>query len=273
MQGMMTREGVNIFYRDDYFGEPWRRDEAQTVVLVHGIGESSDVWYAWMHGLTDRYRVIRLDLPGHGRSTLPAETPYDWTPERLAADLAQFVDALGLRRFHLVGAKYGGSIVVRYAAEHGERLTSLSVVSGPVQVAGTAGADTVLQSLARVQSAGLRTWVEESMDSRLGRDIPAGQRRWWTDLMASTDKRTICACLDAFARINLRAELARIRVPTRFVTTRGNALMALDAFQAWAADLPDSGLTVLEADTYHPAATHPREAMEAVRRHIAATAG
>jgi 3-oxoadipate enol-lactonase len=273
MHSVLTREGVTIFYRDDYFGEPWRRDEAQVVVLVHGIGESSDVWYAWMNELSDRYRVIRLDLPGHGRSTLPAEMPYDWSVERLAADLAQFVDTLGLRRFHLVGAKYGGSIVVRYAAEQGERLASLSVVSGPVQVAGTAGAATVRESLARVQSAGLRTWVEESMDSRLGGDVSDGQRRWWTDLMAATETRTICACLDAFARIDLRAELARIRVPTRFVTTRGNALMALDAFEAWAASLPNGGLTVLDADTYHPAATHPRESMDAVRRHIAATSG
>lgn len=273
MPSVTTREGVKIFYRDEYFGEPWRRDEAQTVVLVHGIGESCDVWYAWMDGLVDRYRVVRLDLPGHGRSTLLANAAYAWTPERLADDLGQFVDVLNLRRFHLVGAKYGGTIVARYAAEHGDRLASLSVVSGPIQVAGTPGEETVRQSLARVQSAGLRVWVEESMDSRLGQGISAGQRLWWIDLMASTDERTICGCLDAFARIDLRAELTRIRVPTHFVTTRGNALMALTAFREWASAIPNAGLTVLDADTYHPAATHPLESMEAVKRHIATNLG
>src|SRR6266576_7358751 len=55
----------DIFYRDDWFGEPWRKPE--TVILIHGNGESSIVWYAWLPRMGQEFRVLRLDLPGFGR--------------------------------------------------------------------------------------------------------------------------------------------------------------------------------------------------------------
>ena len=42
------------FYREDWFGEPWRKPE--TAVLIHGNEESSLVWYAWMPGMRQEFR-------------------------------------------------------------------------------------------------------------------------------------------------------------------------------------------------------------------------
>jgi pimeloyl-ACP methyl ester carboxylesterase len=263
-----TREGVRLFYRDDFLGEPWLRDSAEVVVLLHGIAESASVWYGWIAALAGRRRVISIDLAGHGRSAIAADVPHDWSPERLASDVRQIVDALGIRRFHLVGAKYGASIAVLYAARNPEQVISLSAVSGPVQVAGSAGAATVRESLQRVRTAGLRTWVEESMDSRLGSEVSAGQRAWWIDLMASTDERAVQACLDVFASLDLRHCLPSIVAPTLFVTANRNALMAMEGFKTWAAAVSQARLVVLDADCYHPAAVKPQECIAAVLPHM-----
>lgn len=265
---IVTREGIRVFFRDDHLGAPWLRDAAEVVVLVHGIAEAASVWYAWIAALATRRRVISIDLPGHGRSVAAADQPHDWSPERLVADIRQVVDAVGIARFHLVGAKYGASIAVLYAATHPAQVLSLSAVSGPVQVAGSAGAATVRASLARVREAGLRTWVEESMPSRLGTDVPEAQRAWWADLMASTDERAVEACLDVFSRLDLRECLPRIAAPTLFVTANRNALMAMDGFTAWAAAVPRGKLVVLDAECYHPAAVKPQECLAAVLPHI-----
>jgi len=60
----------DFFYREDWFGEPWRKPE--TAVLIHGNAESSIVWYAWMPRMGQEFRVVRPDLPGLGRSRIPA---------------------------------------------------------------------------------------------------------------------------------------------------------------------------------------------------------
>src|SRR5947209_18393924 len=59
----------DFFYREDWFGEPWRKPE--TAVLIHGNAESSIVWYAWMPRMGQEFRVVRPDLPGLGRSRFP----------------------------------------------------------------------------------------------------------------------------------------------------------------------------------------------------------
>jgi pimeloyl-ACP methyl ester carboxylesterase len=45
----------DFFYREDWFGEPWRQPE--TAVLIHGNGESSIVWYAWLPRMAQEFRV------------------------------------------------------------------------------------------------------------------------------------------------------------------------------------------------------------------------
>jgi 3-oxoadipate enol-lactonase len=272
-ESITTREGLRIHYRDDYLGPPWLRASAPVVVLLHGIGESSAVWYAWLAALAPHDRVISVDLPGHGRSAVLPDQPHDWTPGRLVGDVRQVLDALAIGRFHLVGAKYGASIAVMYAATHPQQVLTLSAVSGPVQVAGSAGETTVRASAARVREAGLRTWADESMDTRLGGEVSAAQRAWWTDLMASTDERAVLACLEVFAQLDLRECLPRITAPTMFLTASSNALMAMEGFKAWAQAVPQGRLVVLDASCYHPAAVRPQECVESVMAHIASAAG
>src|SRR5580693_2242512 len=60
-----TASAEDFFYREDWFGEPWRKPE--TAVLIHGNAESSIVWFAWVPRMAQQYRVLRPDLPGFGR--------------------------------------------------------------------------------------------------------------------------------------------------------------------------------------------------------------
>ena len=80
------------FYRDDWFGEPWRTPQA--LVLIHGALESGIVWYAWMPTLAQHYRVIRPDLPGCGSSAVPAK--FEWSFPSLAAYVASVLDKAGV---------------------------------------------------------------------------------------------------------------------------------------------------------------------------------
>src|ERR1700732_3569900 len=120
MNTVEIRPGVALAYEDDWFGA--RGPEPQSVVMIHGNAESSRAWFAWVPRLAGRYRVIRPDLPGFGAS--PAPGHYGWSGAKLAADIGHFLDALGIAKCHLVGAKYGGSACIAFANENSHRLHS-----------------------------------------------------------------------------------------------------------------------------------------------------
>jgi pimeloyl-ACP methyl ester carboxylesterase len=103
-------DGVVVHFRDE-----GPRD-GRTLVLVHGFTASLIDWDAWAGALAKRYRVIRLDLPGHGLTRAPAG--YQASIDR-DADL---IDALATRlnapRFVLVGNSMGGGVAWNFAIRH-----------------------------------------------------------------------------------------------------------------------------------------------------------
>ena len=118
------------FFRDDWFGEPWRNPEV--VVLIHGALESGVVWFAWLPALAKGYRVLRPDLPGCGLSTVPSG--FEWSFPSLAGYIASVLDKAGIESAHIVGAKTGGPVAMQFAADFPARTRSLCVVSGPASV-------------------------------------------------------------------------------------------------------------------------------------------
>jgi len=86
-----------------------RAGDGPPLLLVHGLGADHSVWDPIMGDLTDRYDVIRLDLPGHGRSPRMVRGS-DASPNGLQGPVAELLDALDVRDAHLVGSSLGGWI-------------------------------------------------------------------------------------------------------------------------------------------------------------------
>lgn len=107
--------GFQVAYLEGGSGDP--------LVLIHGSGEDKDNWTMVSNYLTDRFRVIALDLPGFGDSDKPAEGCY--TAQDQAENVKTFVHALGLTSFHLGGHSLGGKIAAIYAAKNPSEVKSL----------------------------------------------------------------------------------------------------------------------------------------------------
>jgi len=255
LAGMKTieiRPGATIAYADDWFGPPW--ETPRTVVLVHGNAESSRAWYAWVPQLGVRYRVIRPDLPGFGRS--PAPAGYGWSVTELAADLARFLDALAIGRCHLAGAKYGGSACIALASEQPERLASLALFGSPVRGSGSGNADLI-------RERGVRDWARATMRARLGSAASAAQLAWWADeLMGKSDARAVHAASAARIGMELEGGLSRITLPALIVSSEESGLQSVAAVKQYAARLPDARVVILPGDSYHVAASAPQACVE-----------
>jgi len=100
---------------------------APAIVLIHGLGASLHTWEPWAAGLSDRFRVIRFDLPGSGLS--PPDATGDYTDARSLALLAALMERLGVARATIVGHSVGGRIAWSFAAQRPDRVERLVLLA------------------------------------------------------------------------------------------------------------------------------------------------
>ena len=113
-------DGAHVHYRDR-----GPRD-AQVLLLVHGSNASLFTWEPWAVRLDTDFRVVSLDLPGHGLTG--AVPDRDYSQEGMVKVVLEFADKLGLGAFAIAGNSMGGGVAARFAEEHPDRVTKLILV-------------------------------------------------------------------------------------------------------------------------------------------------
>ena len=99
---------------------------AETVVMLHGYSSEKTVWMRFASHFTDRYRVLILDLPGHGETAFDPGLKYDSVSQ--GERVLQAMDALGVARAHIIGNSMGGFIAAQIALHHPERVRSATLI-------------------------------------------------------------------------------------------------------------------------------------------------
>ena len=111
-------KGVRVHYRDEGRGP--------VLLLVHGTFSSLHTWEGWTQKLKNRFRIVRLDIPGHGLTGhAPGE---DYTIQGYISFLDAFANALHLNRFHLAGNSLGGLIAWNYTVAHPGKVDRLILI-------------------------------------------------------------------------------------------------------------------------------------------------
>jgi len=114
-------DGMRIHYKDT------GPQDAPVLLLLHGFGSSLQTWDVWAGSLEQKYRVIRLDLPGFGL-TGPSPTN-DYSELNDVNTLTQFVDKLGVSELSVIGHSMGGKIAWTFAAAHPDRVKALVLMA------------------------------------------------------------------------------------------------------------------------------------------------
>ncbi|HLF05857.1 MAG TPA: alpha/beta hydrolase, partial [Thermoplasmata archaeon] len=96
--------------------------EGETVVLLHAVGLDLTCWEAQGKAFAPRFRVLRVDLRGHGRSDVP---PPPYTLEGFAEDVHALLTSLQLAPAHVIGLSLGGMVAQVLALDHPEAVRSL----------------------------------------------------------------------------------------------------------------------------------------------------
>lgn len=256
------------------------RGEGRPLVLLHGITLRSDVWAPQLHDLAEDFRVIAVDLRGHGRSKA-GDSGYGLS--RLADDLADLLVALDLRDAIVVGHSMGGMTLMTFCAEHpdvlAERVAGTVFLNTRAHQVFPPGMDRPLRVL-----VGRGTTVVDA-----GRALPGGAApsaglvrlaygarpspaamRLVAEMGASMEPAAMLASVDQMFDHDAREALRRTETPSMVIVGTRDLLTPVPASRHLAALLPNSDFVVLRGAGHQMMQERPDELAELLRDFAAA---
>lgn len=228
--------GLQIYYKDEWFGAPWLNPEP--VLFLHGNQENGVVWWGWVPRMGQRFRLLRPDLPGFGRSTAPAN--FNWSLDNYAKVMADFLDKVGVDSAHIIGAKTGGAIAMQFAASYPQRTRTLVVASGPF---GPVDPKT----------------GSSPQNVRLGSAASREEMAYFDQMKDATRPDTLRSVSSMMGAIHLENLLPRISARTLIITADRSALQSVETVLRYQPKIPNSRLLVLTSDAYHVAVANADE--------------
>jgi 3-oxoadipate enol-lactonase len=211
--------------------------EADRVVVLSGsLGSSLEMWDAQVPALADRFRVLRYDHPGHGRSPL-AEAR---TVQTLAAQLLGLLDDLGFAQVSFCGLSLGGTVGMRIALDAPERIDRLVLCSTSARFATPEYWD---RRAAAVRSGGVEAIADEVLDRWFSPGFPDVQR--YRDMLVSTPTEGYARGCEAVRDWDARGALVAVQTPTLAIAGADDPSTPPGDLKAIVAEIPTSRLTVL----------------------------
>ncbi|MGY0063470.1 alpha/beta fold hydrolase [Streptomyces sp. LZ34] len=213
------------------------------LLLAHGAGSSLAGTYGpVLEALAARHTVVGIDYPGSG------DTPRSTTPlsvDDLADQLIAAADAESLDRFAVSGFSLGGPVAIRAAARHPERVTALVLTAAfPHRDNRLALATSVWSKIA---ASGDRELLAEfllmmALGAQALESMPAEQLRQTLGYTAATAADGSSEQTDLVGQVDVRDDLAGIKVPTLVVSTTDDRLTSTALHRQLAETIPDAQL-------------------------------
>ncbi|MEF8939937.1 MAG: alpha/beta hydrolase [Salinivenus sp.] len=254
--------GVRLYYENEGTGPP--------LLFVHGLGSSTRDWHEQVEPFAEHYRVLRIDLRGHGQSDRP-EGPYHMAT--FAREVAVALQRLDAAPAHVVGLSMGGMVALQLAADAPRLVRSLVVVNSAADMRLRTWRDVwfYLSRRTAVQVLGMR---------RVGRIIARrlfvkpeqeALRREFVRRWAENDKQAYLWSVDAIMGWSIVDRLPSIMAPTLLVSSEHDYTPVSEKNRI-AAVMPRADLAVVE-NARHALPVEKPDAFNALLRAFLARVG
>ncbi|HEY0559640.1 MAG: pcaD [Mycobacterium sp.] len=239
--------------------------DAPVVVLAGSLGSTLEMWEPQVPALAERFRVVRFDTRGHGRSPVP---PGPYTIDDLVDDLVALLDRLWIDRASVVGLSLGGMTALRLAAREPARVDRLAILcsSALLDPDGTYRDRAAIvreQGTAPIAPGVVARWLTPG---RRAAD-PACTARL-EDMVAATPAEGYAACCEALAAMDLRADLPRITAPTLAIAGACDPATPPEHLRAIAAGVREGQLLVLPQAAHLANVEQPAAVTAALLTHL-----
>ena len=235
-----TSDDIRLSYYVDDYTDPWTTPA--TVLMLHSAMGSAKRYYAMVPGLARRYRVVRLDLRGHGASEVPSlDAPLSL--ERLAKDAVELLDHLGVDKAHVIGSSAGGFITQRLAMNHPDRVHSISLIASKPGLKRSQASTW----LAQVGEIGLRNFLAKTISDRypIGQVDP-GLVEWFLDETSKNDIPFIAKFIGYMTTQDFMDEVPKIQCPTLMIAPGDEPIGSIATYHEMKGKVLDGELVIYE---------------------------
>lgn len=251
--------GVDIAYRFD--GPP----QGPVLLLSNSLMSNYDMWDWTVPALTDRYRVLRYDMRGHGRS---GTTPGPYSMTQLADDAAALLEALALPPVHFAGLSMGGMVGQQLGARYPEKVRSLALCDTASEMPPRNLWEERLETARTQGVAGLvdgtiQRWFTAPFIARAPQDIAKVRA-----FILSTGAEGYIACASAVRDMAQSTMLLKIKAPTLVMTGRQDPACTVDQATVLHRVIAHSELLILEDAAHLANIEQPQAFNQALRRFI-----
>jgi pimeloyl-ACP methyl ester carboxylesterase len=255
MPEFISDGGARIAYHVDDFTDPWKQPE--TLLLLHPAMSNSRRWFRWVPRLARRFRVVRMDLRGHGDSPVPRPDE-DFSLGLLVKDALNLLDLLGVERAHVVGNSAGGYIAQQMAIHHPQRVKTLALF------AATPG---LKQSHAptwipKIREKGLKRFLRDTIGERFDETADPGLVEWFIEQAGSNDADFICRFVQHMCTHDFMEDLRRVTAPTLIVAAGGEQIGHASAYGQMHERIAGSQLVYLRTRGHNIGDGYPDECVD-----------
>lgn len=206
---------ADLHYELDNYTNPWTKP--QTFFLQHGFCRNSRFWYKWVPLLAGQFQILRPDLRGLGRSSMPPEL-YQPSSETFTADFISLLDHLNIDQVVYVGEALGGILGLIFASAHPERIRALVLTSTPLRVPQKEWMKKFPLREGSWEAAlakGVDNWSRQTIGQRIDLNLAPPQLvEWWIGEMGKTITENAVKLNRYVASLDLTPHLSQIKVPT-----------------------------------------------------------
>lgn len=206
---VVNLESIALYYEEYGAGE--------ALLFLHGLGTDGRSWEYQRDLFAEQYRVILIDVRGHGRSAKP---PGPYSVPQFAQDIFALLEHLKIDAFHLVGLSMGGMIGFQMAVEQPERLRSLTIVnSGPELIAQNWKERWQILQRRLVLNFTSMEKIGEFIGERLFPEPHLAEyKTLFVQQMRENDPKAYKAATNALIGWSVRAQLGRVQCPVLVIS-------------------------------------------------------
>jgi 3-oxoadipate enol-lactonase/4-carboxymuconolactone decarboxylase len=232
---------------------------AAPLVLLHSLGTNLHVWDPQIEVLARSFRVIRLDMRGHGLTTC---TPGPYSMAQLAGDVAGLLAALAIGQAHIGGISIGGMIAQAFAAHYPDQAASLILCDTAMAIPPPENwllrARTVREKgIGVIEAAVLANWVTPGF-------IGSAETAGLAAMLTRTPVEGYAGGCEAIAAADLSASMAGLKLPTLVIVGDQDKPTPVAAAQAMQAAIAGASLVIIEGAAHIPTVEKPAEITAAI---------
>jgi 3-oxoadipate enol-lactonase len=244
--------------------------DAPVLVLSPSLGSSLDMWEPQSTALKDRFRVVRYDHRGHGRSPVPPG-PYEMAD--LGEDVVRLLDRLDVAAAHLCGISLGAMAGMSLAGTHPDRVRRLVLCCTAARMPapeayGQRAAAVRANGTAAIAPDIVSRWVTPGFAAA----HPEVVKRLQAMVAASPDEG-YAACCQAIQRMDLRDLLPRISAPTLLIAGAEDPATPPEHAELIAAKIPDARVEVLSPAAHLASIEQPDTVSRLIADHLSVNGG